>query len=430
MRRGRALIFRVIEAIGVLVLFACIVVGVTVTRAARVSEPQSAASKARAAHKLPAKLVSQVQATLKASVKFVPGPDATDVAPDAPIVVTAPAGELSTVRVTSSSGVAVAGVRSSAADRWQSTGPLTYGTVYRVTALLSGRSQIQAESTVTFRTLSPQATVSASVFPNSGLTVGVGQPVAFRLSQSIDDAAARANLIRHLSVTASRPVPGGWHWFSNRELHYRPQGFWPTGEKVAVAWDLTGWNAGGAWGAGSGSVHFGIGDARVSVANLATHLMTVTLNGRAIATYPISGGKPTDPTMAGVHIVLDRQSVVRMNSATNGVPVNSPDGYDELVYSDVHISDTGEYVHAAPWSVSSQGRTNVSHGCINLSPANAAAYFAFSRVGDVVIVTGSPRPPVIGDHGVMDWDTAWSEFTPASAHAPASAPAGAQLQQQ
>ena len=44
-----------------------------------------------------------------------------------------------------------------------------------------------------------------------------------------------------------------------------------------------------------------------------------------------------------------------MNSATNGVPVNSPDGYDELVYSDVHISDSGEYVHAAPWSVGSQG---------------------------------------------------------------------------
>src|SRR4029077_2075297 len=126
-----------------------------------------------------------------------------------------------------------------------------------------------------------------------------------------------------------------------------------------------------------------IGHARVSYADLATHLMRVTDNGRTIATFPISGGKPADPTMAGVHIVLDRESVVHMVSSTNGIPVNSPDGYDELVYEDVHISDTGEYVHAAPWSVSSQGRSNVSHGCINLSPANAAAFFAFSRVGDV-----------------------------------------------
>ena len=140
--------------------------------------------------------------------------------------------------------------------------------------------------------------------------------------------------------------------------------------------------------------------------------MTVTENGRRVATYPISGGKATDPTMGGVHIVMDRASVVRMNSATNGVPIDSPDGYDEIVYKNVHISDTGEYVHAAPWSVSSQGRTNVSHGCINLSAANAQSFFDFSRVGDIIVVTGSPRPPEFGDHGVMDWDTPWSEFTP------------------
>src|SRR5436305_12964625 len=100
----------------------------------------------------------------------------------------------------------------------------------------------------------------------------------------------------------------------------------------------------------------------------------------------MSAGRADLPTMNGNHIVLDRESVVRMISSSNGVPVNSPDGYDELVYSDVHISDSGEYVHAAPWSVSSQGRENVSHGCINLSPDNAATFMAFSRVGDLVQV--------------------------------------------
>lgn len=30
-----------------------------------------------------------------------------------------------------------------------------------------------------------------------------------------------------------------------------------------------------------------------------------------------------------------------------------------------------EFVHAAPWSVAQQGSSNVSHGCINLSPDNA-----------------------------------------------------------
>ena len=34
--------------------------------------------------------------------------------------------------------------------------------------------------------------------------------------------------------------------------------------------------------------------------------------------------------------------------------------------------------------------------------------------GDIVIVAGSPRPPAAGDHGVMDWATSWSAFTPAA----------------
>src|SRR5262249_54878366 len=159
-----------------------------------------------------------------------------------------------------------------------------------------------------------------------------------------------------------------------------------------------------------------------SVANLATDQMTVTENGNTIATYPFSGGRTTDPTMNGLHIVMDRESVVRMISSTNGIPVDSPDGYDELVYSDVHISDSGEYVHAPPWSVSSPGHPNVSHGCINLSPTDALKFFAFSRVGDVVWVVGGPRPPEFGDHGVMDWDTAWSEFTPGVVHSDAPPP--------
>jgi lipoprotein-anchoring transpeptidase ErfK/SrfK len=131
-----------------------------------------------------------------------------------------------------------------------------------------------------------------------------------------------------------------------------------------------------------------------------------------VATYPISAGRDQYPTMDGTHIVLDRESQVQMISSSVGIPVNSPNGYDETVYSDVHISDSGEYVHAAPWSVAAQGNTNVSHGCININPANAAQFFNFSRVGDIVNVVGGPRPPVPGDHGVMDWSTPWTSFTP------------------
>jgi lipoprotein-anchoring transpeptidase ErfK/SrfK len=255
--------------------------------------------------------------------------------------------------------------------------------------------------------------VTDTLYPLDGQVVGVGQPVIVHFNHSITTAAAQAAALAHFTVTESTPVPGGWYWFSSRELHFRPQVYWPSGEQITVSSDLTGWDVGsGMWGTGQVSVHFSIGDSHVATANLATHEMTVTNNGVTIATYPISGGSTVYPTMNGTHIAMDKESVVHMVSSTVGIPVNSPAGYDEMVYNDVHISDSGEYVHAAPWSVGAQGNTNVSHGCINLSTANSLAFFNFSQVGDVIVVTGGPRPPAVGDHGVMDWSTDWSQWTP------------------
>lgn len=73
---------------------------------------------------------------------------------------------------------------------------------------------------------------------------------------------------------------------------------------------------------------------------------------------------------------------------------------------------SGEYVHDAPWSERSQGRSNVSHGCINLGPNDSKAFYDFSQDGDVIDVVGGTRPPVAGDHGVMDWTLDWSQWTP------------------
>lgn len=403
---------RVIAAI--LAAAFCAGIALTVADAAR-SAPSPRANR-RVAATRPDPVPAQ-RAALAAAVMVAPKSGAIDVALDAPVVVVAGAGRLTAVRVTNANGIPVTGTFASPGKRWRSSGPLAAGNVYRVAATVEGSSGVKATSTSTFRSLTPFANVDATVFPGDGLTVGIAQPIVIRFNHFIDDAAARAAVLDHFIITESRPVPGGWHWFSANELHFRPETFWPAGEKVTLTADLSGWNAGsGLWGHGVLLTHFTIGDAHVAFANLATDQMTVSDNGRVVATYAFSGGRTQYPTMNGIHIVLDRESVVHMVSSTNGIPVNSPDGYDELVYSDVHITDSGEYVHAAPWSVGSQGHTNVSHGCINLSPADALTFFAFSRVGDVVAVVGGPRPPAPGDHGVMDWDTTWHDWTPGAIH--------------
>ena len=65
--------------------------------------------------------------------------------------------------------------------------------------------------------------------------------------------------------------------------------------------------------------------------------------------------------MNGTHIVLDRESVVAHDLVHGRHPRKFPGCYNEYVYWDVHISDSGEYVHAAPWSVGVSGLSKTCH---------------------------------------------------------------------
>jgi lipoprotein-anchoring transpeptidase ErfK/SrfK len=361
--------------------------------------------------------VALVEAQLAAAVSMSPISGTTGVALDQPVTVSTASGSLLSVQVADAAGAAVSGVLAPSRLQWRSNVPLQPTSTYRVVATVGRPDGITAQKVSTFSTLTPTYQVGASVFPSNGMTVGVGQPIVINFDHYVRTTAGQAAAVSHVTLSMSKPVPGGWSWFSMDELHFRPAHWWPSGEKVTVQANFDGWNAGlGRWGHGQLTDTFNIGDARVSIANLATDQMQVTLNGATVATYPISGGRQQYPTMNGTHIVLDRASVVHMVSSTVGIPVNSPNGYDEYVYEDVHISDSGEYVHSAPWSVGSQGFTNVSHGCINMSPANATAFFNFSRVGDIVQVVGGPRPPAAFDHGVMDWSQEGVRWTPAVVH--------------
>jgi lipoprotein-anchoring transpeptidase ErfK/SrfK len=142
--------------------------------------------------------------------------------------------------------------------------------------------------------------------------------------------------------------------------------------------------------------------------------MVVRTNGVVVRTFPVSTGRTDLPTINGVHVVWWKTPDVIMDSSTVGIPRNSPDGYYEHVAWDVNISSSGEFVHAAPWSVDSQGRANVSHGCVNLAPAAAQWFYYYSLPGDIVQVSGSPRPPSYAT-ATADWNMSWSAWTAGSA---------------
>ena len=98
---------------------------------------------------------------------------------------------------------------------------------------------------------------------------------------------------------------------------------------------------------------------------------------------------------------------------------SNPNFYDLTVNWDVRLTYSGTFIHSAPWSVRSQGVDNVSHGCINLSPAHAQAYYNLVRYGDLVTVTGTNRGPqdliASGDPGMADWNLPFTTYAAASA---------------
>ena len=340
-----------------------------------------------------------------------PDQHATDVPLNAPIVVQAPEARIWGVTVLDPAGHPVPGSISPDGHRWQSSALLAPDTRYRVIVQASlargllGRDLVGRRTS--FTTLRPSALLSATITPAEGQTVGVGMPVALRFKAPI---ANRAAVTQALSVTPSIPVEGAWRWVNPREIHFRPRQYWPAGEHITVVAKFAGLDAGnGVWGDADRTLHFTVGDAHVTTVDTNAHTMTVTSNGAAVRTVPISAGRTKYPTMGGVHIVLYKSYDVLMDSQTVGIPRNSPDGYYEHVYWDVAISNGGEYVHAAPWSVGAQGSSNVSHGCVNLSPSDATWYYGFSLPGDVVDVVGSPRPPS-DDAGTVDWKLPWEQW--------------------
>lgn len=79
----------------------------------------------------------------------------------------------------------------------------------------------------------------------------------------------------------------------------------------------------------------------------------------------------------------------------------------------VRISNSGEYVHAKN-NVWAQGRQNVSHGCVNARPDQAAWFFGSSLRGDPVVISGTDRE-LEWNNGWGYWQRSWEEWLKGSA---------------
>jgi lipoprotein-anchoring transpeptidase ErfK/SrfK len=349
-----------------------------------------------------------------------PSGDGKKADPDKPLEVTAEDddGRITDVTALDATGRYVAGELSADGTRWHSTSPLAASAHYTVRVSTEDEDGAPGRKVLAFDTGKPltKKRLKVTFGPKAG-TYGVGQPITAELSKPVKDKAQRAIVERALKVDSMPAVEGAWHWVDDKELHYRPKEYWPSKATIQVRSNLDGIKISDRlWGGKVKPLKLTTGDRVIAVTDASSHSMTVYKNGKAINDIPVTTGKPGFETRNGVKVVLGKEYFVRMRGTSIGISEGSSESYDLPVYYATRVTWSGEYVHAAPWSVGSQGYANVSHGCTGMSTGNAEWFFDNVREGDVVKVVNS-----YGDtmetfgNGFGDWNLGWKKWRNGSA---------------
>jgi lipoprotein-anchoring transpeptidase ErfK/SrfK len=346
-----------------------------------------------------------------AKIAMQPAAGAQNISPTAPVKVTVSDGSIKSLTLTNPAGKKVAGKLSSDATSWTVGEPLGFGKTYTWSGAAEGADGEREPIAGSFTTATPDGLVDASINTGDGKTYGVAMPIAVTFDAPVGDKAAAE---RAMAVQTSVPVEGSWAWLDDSRAHWRPRNYWPAGTQVTVNLKLYGVSYGdGVYGADDMTSQFTIGRNQVVKADTQTHRVKVYRDGNLVQNFPASMGLESDPgrvTNSGTHVVMSKHETYKMTNPKYKY-------FNVEVPWAVRISNNGEFVHGYGPSVWAQGNTNVSHGCVNLSPDNAKAYFDGTLVGDPVEITGSDKQLDAADGDYYDWAIPWEKWAGMSAAA-------------
>ena len=332
------------------------------------------------------------------------------------------------VAMTDAGGNPVNGAMRADGSSWIPGEQLEWGTQYSATIKATKSDGTSAEAKTTFTTMGePNQLVRVHSYNGDNVTYGVGMPIIVRFETDVPENA-RAAIQRRMFVTSNPPQEGVWHWISSKyhdpgsEVHYRPKEYWQPGTTISVRIGTGGmsWGYEGIYGASDLTLSFKIGESLIMNVDNATKQMTVTQNGQVTKTIPVSLGKPSTPSSSGNMLIMSRFPTYKFDTRRE---LGTSAGYVVDVNFAEQLTTGGEFIHAAPWSVAVQGRSNVSHGCVNMSDANAEWIYNTVHVGDPVTIKGTEVKLEWGN-GFTDWDRSWEEYVKGSAipYVPESAP--------
>ncbi|MFB9908562.1 L,D-transpeptidase [Allokutzneria oryzae] len=339
------------------------------------------------------------QAQPAGKVVVEPADNATDVAPAARLRVSVTDGVLGDIRLTESGGRRLKGKLSEDMRSWTATEKPDFDKDYSYSGTATDATGSPLTVSGTFRTAKPRVQVTVSPRVDEGGTYGVAQPVWLVFPAGGIKQKYRPGIERSVSVESEPKTEGAWAWIDAENLVWRPKEYWKPGTKVTIRSSLRGVHFGNdAYGRNDFTRNITIGRHQLVRAETDSYRLIVERDGKRIRNYPASYGLDSDPdlvTRSGRYFIMSKHEMYYMRR------------FDFEAFWSLRLSNHGEFIHANPGTEGHQGRRNVSHGCANLSMADAEDYFHIALVGDPVLVTGSliELPAKGADFWAYPWDT-------------------------
>ncbi|MFD3651149.1 Ig-like domain-containing protein [Streptomyces cyaneofuscatus] len=334
-----------------------------------------------------------------------------------PVRVTATGGRLTSVTVTDAEGHRLAGRAAADGRSWVSDRKAVPGASYTVKAATRSSGGTARSTEAGFTTAPAEKVNKVDWRPGTGSTVGVAQPVSLVFDHPVKN---RAEVEKQLRITTSNDTEGSWGWirdWSGRDrVDWRPRTYWKPGTEVTLKAELNGTDSGaaGGWFVRDYTTAFTIGDRQIVEVDLDRHQLSLVRDGKTVRRIPVSGGTPGGDKRSwrGTAVLMAKEGTINMNSETVGLG----DAYDKMVDHSMRLTWSGMYAHAAPWNAKYFGRSNQSSGCIGMSDADAAWFYAQVRPGDPFEITGKDTKGVVDPgNGFGAWNLSWAAWQQRSA---------------
>ncbi|WP_104091206.1 Ig-like domain-containing protein [Arthrobacter sp. GMC3] len=346
------------------------------------------------------------------TVTTTPEKGAASVNPGTPVVAQAENGTVSSaILEDTATGETIGGELFVSGQKWISQGPLKFNTGYTFTVTTLDSAGTRATHVSTFTTVPATHEADLVMYPSSGATVGVAQPLEFNFSEPVINKEAVENAIK---ITSSTGQVGAFHWYSDTRVRYRAADYWPANSAITVEMNLFGVDFGnGMIGNFSKTDTVNIGNKVVMEADATAMSVNIFVNDQLAKTYPVTMGDAAFPSASGFLVITaDKQRFATFKASTIGLKPGDPGDYGSVdVEYATRLANSGIFIHqATPSAMPYLGVANLSHGCIGMSAEGAAWVFNNMKPGDLVHAVGTPNETIAPTDGFGDWNIPFEQY--------------------